>query len=133
MAEDLTQETFVAAVAELRRGARVERPLPWLYGIARHKLLDHYRRIERDAQRTSSGEGVDPPDPSLDDEPSRGHAVEALARIAPTQRAALVLRHMDGLSVPEVAAALGRSVEATESLLSRGRESFRRAYREAVL
>jgi RNA polymerase sigma-70 factor (ECF subfamily) len=44
------------------------------------------------------------------------------------QRAALVLRHLDGYSVPEVAAALGRSVEATESLLARGRRHFRRAY-----
>jgi RNA polymerase sigma-70 factor (ECF subfamily) len=131
-AEDLTQETFVAAVAELRRGTRVERPLPWLYGIARHKLLDHYRRNEREAQRASS-EQMDPTDGSLDAEPSRSHAIEALARVAPSQRAALVLRHMDGLSVPEVAAELGRSVEATESLLSRGRESFRRAFREAVL
>jgi RNA polymerase sigma-70 factor, ECF subfamily len=132
-AEDLTQETFVAAVAELRRGTGVQRPLPWLYGIARHKLLDHYRRNERAAQRLSDDPQIDPRDTSLDDESSRGRAIEVLARIAPAQRAALVLRHMDGLSVPEVAAELGRSVEATESLLSRGRESFRRAFREAVL
>jgi DNA-directed RNA polymerase specialized sigma24 family protein len=40
------------------------------------------------------------------------------------------LRHLDGLSVPEVAATLERSVEAVESLLARGRVSFRRAYTE---
>jgi DNA-directed RNA polymerase specialized sigma24 family protein len=34
------------------------------------------------------------------------------------------------LSVPEVAAALGRSVEAAESLLARGRLRFRQAYAE---
>jgi RNA polymerase sigma-70 factor, ECF subfamily len=132
-AEDLTQETFVAAVAELRRGTRVQRPLPWLYGIARHKLLDHYRRNDRDARRLAPDAPVDPRDTALDDEWPRARAIEALARIAPSQRAALVLRHMDGLSVPEVATELGRSVEATESLLSRGRESFRRAFREAVV
>ena len=44
VAEDLAQETFLAAVAELKRGRAVETPLPWIFGIARHKLLDHYRR-----------------------------------------------------------------------------------------
>ena len=41
-----------------------------------------------------------------------------------------MLRHLDGLSVPDIAEALGRSVESVESLLSRGRKSFRRAYQE---
>ena len=47
LAEDLTQETFLAAVAELKKGRRVDTPIPWIYGIARHKLLDHYRKQER--------------------------------------------------------------------------------------
>src|SRR5215217_5550111 len=47
LAEDLTQETFLAALAELKKGRRVEAPIRWIYGIARHKLLDHYRRRER--------------------------------------------------------------------------------------
>ena len=48
VAEDLTQETFLAAVAELKKDRRVKTPVAWIYGIARHKLLDHYRRQERD-------------------------------------------------------------------------------------
>jgi len=47
VAEDLTQETFLAAVSELKKGKRVEAPIPWIYGIARHKLVHHYRRQER--------------------------------------------------------------------------------------
>lgn len=43
-AEELTQETFLAAVTELRKGKRVDDPLAWIRGIARHKLMDHYRR-----------------------------------------------------------------------------------------
>ena len=34
LAEDLTQETFLAAVAELKKGRRVDTPIPWIYGIA---------------------------------------------------------------------------------------------------
>ena len=57
-------------------------------------------------------------------------AVAALAAVPASQRAALVLRHFDGYSVPEVAAMLGKSVEAVESLLARGRATFRVAYTE---
>jgi len=59
-------------------------------------------------------------------------AMLALAAIPRDQRLALVLRHVDELSVPEIAAALGRSIEAVESLLSRARAGFRRAYLEGA-
>jgi RNA polymerase sigma-70 factor (ECF subfamily) len=130
VAEDLTQETFLAAVAELRKDRRVDTPMAWIFGIARHKLLDHYRRQER----------VDRPlavtldaDPSEDDQPEEGEharAVSALASVAATQRAALVLCYVDGYSVPEAARLLDKSADAVESLLARGRQSFRRAYME---
>jgi RNA polymerase sigma-70 factor, ECF subfamily len=129
VAEDLTQETFLAAVRELRRGRRIDAPMPWIYGIARHKLLDHYRRQERSARITVSESETmlaEPP-AEVDD-----RALAALAAVPPAQRIALVLRHVDGLSVPEVAAALGRSIEAVESLLVRGRVGFRRAYAEGL-
>jgi RNA polymerase sigma-70 factor (ECF subfamily) len=58
----------------------------------------------------------------------RAHAV--LDSLGPHHRGALVLRYLDGLSVPEVAEALGRTVHATEALLVRARAAFRRAYEE---
>jgi RNA polymerase sigma-70 factor, ECF subfamily len=131
-AEDLTQETFLAAVRELRSGRRVDSPIPWVYGIARHKLIDHYRRQERCERVIAADEtAVAEParDPSADC--ARERLMGALAAVPAAQRAALVLRHVDGFSVPEVAATLDRSVEAVESLLTRARISFRRAYREA--
>lgn len=126
-AEDLTQETFLAAVVELRKERQVEEPLGWILGIARHKLLDHYRRQGRARSQVAS----EIPDAQAGlPEDSDGRAITALAAVPGDQRIALVLRHVDGLSVPEVAAALGRSVEAAESLLARGRLSFRQAYTE---
>jgi RNA polymerase sigma-70 factor (ECF subfamily) len=44
----------------------------------------------------------------------------------------LVLRHVDGLSVAAVAAHLGRTVEATDQVLSRARAAFRTKYRESA-
>jgi RNA polymerase sigma-70 factor (ECF subfamily) len=45
-------------------------------------------------------------------------------------RAALTLRYLDGLSVPEVAELLGRTVAATDQVLARARRSFRQLYGE---
>jgi RNA polymerase sigma-70 factor (ECF subfamily) len=133
VAEDLTQETFLAAVAELNRGRLVAAPLPWIVGIARHKLIDHMRRQRRAGWSVvrwdDAWQEEFPVDPL--EEIHSGRAMAALATVPSPQREALALRHLDGLSVPDVASALGRSVEATESLLARGRVKFRRAYAEA--
>ena len=129
-AEDLTQEAFLAAVGELRKGRKVENGQAWIVGIARHKLLDHYRRQGR-TERVLFGEEEERELlTDHDDDAARERAVAALALVPAAQRAALVLRHLDGYSVPEVASLLGRSIEAVESLLARGRVSFRRAYVE---
>jgi RNA polymerase sigma-70 factor (ECF subfamily) len=133
VAEDLTQDTFVAAISELKKGRRVAAPIAWIYGIARHKLLDYYRRQER-AEPSLAFEADELADDLAvpDDARARGRAVTALASVAASQRAALVLCYVDGFSMAETAALLGKSVEAVESLLVRGRQSFKRAYEEAI-
>lgn len=57
-------------------------------------------------------------------------AREVLAGLAPQHRAALTLRYLDGLSVPETAAVLDRTVHAAEALLVRARKAFRHDYQE---
>ena len=54
----------------------------------------------------------------------------ALARLPDGQRVAIVLRYLDGLSVPAVAATVGKSVHAVESLLARGRANLKRLLAE---
>jgi RNA polymerase sigma-70 factor, ECF subfamily len=61
---------------------------------------------------------------------ARDRAIAALASVAASQRAALVLCYVDGYSVPEAARLLDKSVEAVESLLARGRSAFKRSYLE---
>ena len=99
-------------------------------GIARHKLLDHYRRERDRVHLTGDSPQVD--DIPLDLAPgeARGRAVSALTTVPTAQRRALVLVYVDGFSTDEAAAQLGRGVEALEALLARARESFKRAYQE---
>jgi RNA polymerase sigma-70 factor (ECF subfamily) len=151
VAEDLTAETFLAAVTAVKRGTVPLLTTAWLIGVARHKLVDHWRRQAREervlgspgagagdeaeagaggvagaAGMAGAGAAQDPWDQRID----AVVAEAVLARLAPHHRTALVLRYLDGLSVPEVAEALGKGVHATEAVLVRAREAFRRVYRE---
>lgn len=128
-AEDLTSETFLAAVDAVRRDAVPHLSTAWLVGVARHKMVDHWRRVAREQRRLQRV--ADQPDAAPDD-PWDGHidaavAHDVLAGLGPHHRAALTLRYLDGLSVPEVARHLDRTVHATEALLVRARAAFRRA------
>jgi RNA polymerase sigma-70 factor (ECF subfamily) len=131
VAEDLTAETFLAAVASVRKPDAPEVTVAWLVAVARHKLSDHWRRTARE-QRTLAAaadlaEAVDDPwDQWLDTEA----AYAALRCLSGQQRAALTLRHLDGMPVAEVAGHLGRSVHATETLLVRARAALRRVYQD---
>ena len=133
VSEDLTQETFLAAVTELKKGKRVRTPIAWIYGIARHKLLDHYRkqeRVEHGLELVGQADEIEDELVVPDEEEAQERATAALASVAASQRAALVLCYVDGFSVRETAGILGKGEEAVESLLARGRASFKRAYLE---
>jgi RNA polymerase sigma-70 factor (ECF subfamily) len=130
LAEELTQQTFVEAVRG-RDGFREGEPLAWLIGIARHRLVDHFRRLERRESGFRRLLATHPPmvvwlgdTASGDDE-----LAAALDRLPAAQRAALMLRYVDDLPVREVSRLMRRSEGAVESLLSRGRDALRRSYR----
>lgn len=130
VAEDLTQETFLAAVVQVKKGRDVTDPLAWILGIARHKWLDQLRRQEREGRRLalvwqSEHQSHQQARLAWAAEDSRGRTLAALNSLPPAQRAAVALRYIDGFSVPEIARAIGRSIHATESLLARGRENFK--------
>ncbi|NND03188.1 MAG: RNA polymerase sigma factor [Acidimicrobiia bacterium] len=129
--EDVTQEVFMAAVKQWPFPANVRDEVAFVMGIARHKLVDEYRRQDAQVRRRQQYAAMS------------GHAAAhrttaanevrvqwALASVPAMQRAALVLRHVDDLAVKDVAAVLGKSVRATESLLARGTRSLRKSFRE---
>jgi RNA polymerase sigma-70 factor (ECF subfamily) len=131
VAEDLTSETFLAAVAAAKRD-QATYSVAWMIGIARHKLVDHWRR----AARESAGLAViahqpdDHDDDPWDERLDALRAQQTLDTISPIHRAALVLRYLDDLAVPSVAEELGRTRQATEALISRARSAFRRQYEQ---
>jgi RNA polymerase sigma-70 factor, ECF subfamily len=130
-AEDLTSETFLAAMDAARKKESPPIGVPWLIGVARHKLADHYRR-RHDRLTVPVAELPEPVD-SADDwdaELDRIVAESVLTRLSEPQRTVLALRYMDDCSVPECAELIGRTIHATEALLVRARRAFRLHYPE---
>lgn len=125
VAEDLAQETFAEFVRSRHRYDGRSDLLPWIIGIARHRLIDHYRRAER-RQRGLLRFVTERERPQPLFERRGDPILEAVDALPPGQRAAVLLRYVDDLPVREVARLLHRSESATESLLSRARESLRR-------
>lgn len=132
LAEELTSETFLAAVDAVRRERPPPVDVPWLIGVARHKLADHWRRQSREqrvlravAADRSADAAIDDPVDELTD---RLQAAQTLARLQPQHRCVLTLRYVDDLPVAEVARVIDRSEHATEGLLVRARAAFRRVH-----
>ena len=138
LAQELTQQTFIAAIHGRARFDGRSEPVTWLCGIARHKLADHFRRLEREEARTlrASVHALAQEGP---DEAARWRGVDdriviadTLRRLPAAQRAVLTFVALDDLPVAEAARLLGKSFGATQSLLARARESFRQAYPRGV-
>ncbi|VFA89604.1 RNA polymerase sigma factor sigM [Gordonia paraffinivorans] len=126
IAEDVTSETFLAAMDSVRKRRDTEPTTPWLIGIARHKLADHWRRAQRTPEPME--ELPEPPDDPWDAEVDRMVAHHVLGQLSPVHRAVLTLRYVDDLPVGDCAEILGRTVGATEALLTRAKRAFRAAY-----
>jgi RNA polymerase sigma-70 factor (ECF subfamily) len=131
-AEDLTSETFMAAVDGVQRGKIPDLTVAWLIGVARHKLVDHWRRREREDRKLKAVESEPAADvDEWDQEVDAVVARDVLSNLGPHHQAALTLRYLDGLPVPEVAGHLGRTIHATEALLVRAKKAFREEYGDA--
>jgi RNA polymerase sigma-70 factor, ECF subfamily len=132
LAEDLTQDTFMAALVAARSGRAEALSMAWLMGVARHKMIDHYRKSTRDERRASllmagADEGAEF-DSLADREPAR--VVRSLRALSSEHRLVLVLKYLDDLTVQQLATTLDRSPQAVESLLARARRALIREVRE---
>jgi RNA polymerase sigma-70 factor, ECF subfamily len=130
VAEDLTAETFMAAVRAVKEDKVPSLTVAWLIGVARHKLVDHWRAESRHERKLALIDDDDSYSEPWDVRLDALQAQEVLRELAPHHRSALTLRYLDDLPVPVVADHLGRTVHATEALLVRARTAFRRRYRQ---
>lgn len=126
--EDVVQETLLA-IHTKRHTWQADRPvLPWIFGIARFKLIDGLRRrgrrAEVDIEDFAETMAAPEPEPAA----SPREIGKALAGLAPGQRSVVSAISIDGLSIAETAARLGMSETAVRVALHRGLAAIARRF-----
>jgi RNA polymerase sigma-70 factor (ECF subfamily) len=123
-AEDITSETFVRAWTSSAR-IRTNTVKGYLFTIARNLYLQGLRRSRRnvDLQEPIEDPGVDPL--AIAEQRAQFRAVLARLRELPeTDRSALLLRAVEGLTYEEISRALGISLAAVKTKIHRARLAF---------
>ncbi len=120
-AEDLVHDAYLAMVRSWNAGTVDRLETGWLIVVVRQRFLNSIRSERRQDRRLRLVHAVD-----TSHEPRFDAVDELLGELPDRSRAALVLRYVDDLPVPEVAAAMRLTVHATESLLARARDQVRR-------
>lgn len=123
-AEDVAQEAMLKlwrVAQDWRQGeAKVT---TWLFRVTANACTDRLRK-RRSAPLEAAGEPEDgrPSAEAQMQDRARADALQdALGQLGERQRQAVVLRHIEGLANPEIAAVMDLSVEAVESLTARGK------------
>ena len=124
-AEDVTQTTFLNAYRAFQRGERPHRPHNWLIKIAHNVCRQRFRDSSRRPQEVELDESLAPAALQDTDVPTADEIRRALGFLAFNQRAALVMRELEGRSYAEIAEVLDLSLGAVETLIFRARRALR--------
>lgn len=128
---DIVQETLVNAVRHLGSLREDEKFGSWLFGIARQKCIQHWRRQNRE-QTVATEEPLEDlrsPDESPDDllirQEQEEEFMRLLERLAAGQREALLLHFIEGFSIEEIAAITGAPPGTVKSRLHYAKNALR--------
>jgi RNA polymerase sigma-70 factor, ECF subfamily len=115
-AEDLVQEVFLHAFTRLRELREPQAFLAWICAIARRRATDHYRRARPTEVLGDTAVSSDRPDVVAD----AHRATMAIQSLPEAYRETLVLRLVEGMSGPEIAAVTGLTADSVRVNLHRG-------------
>jgi RNA polymerase sigma factor (sigma-70 family) len=124
-AEDVTQTTFMNAYRAFQRGERPEKPQNWLIAIAHNVCRQRFRQSARRPTEVSFDDDAGAALVEEEDAPTADDIRRALGYLAVNQRAALVMRELEGRSYAEIAEILDLSTSAVETLIFRARRALR--------
>jgi len=122
VAEELYQEIWMRAIEARGRYEPQAKFTTWLYTIAHHRLVDHWRKkglqvVSLDAESEFSAQAGFEPQGILEAKQGLERFARALELLPPAQREAFLLHHEAEMSVAEIARATGSNEEAAKSRL----------------
>ncbi len=134
LAENLVGEVFVRVLNAIQSERAWRSSFTgWLYRIAHNLIVDHHRSQPAGGMVPLEGQALaaegNPAD-TLGDKLSREGLMSAVKQLTELQQQVLVLRFGEGLTAPETAAVIEKSVSAVEALQHRGLVSLRRLLEE---
>lgn len=127
-AQDLTAQTFIAALGALPHYRPQGRFIAWLLGIARHKLHDHFRSTVSQVELSQVGPGLQASGMLEEDVIQRLRMQEItllFEKLNPDRAEALRLRYFADLKIREVADVMEKSESAIKMLIARGLDDIR--------
>lgn len=136
-AQDIVQETFLAALKSAGKFHGRSKVYTWLYSIANKKVADFYRRRKREAkhqaepshnyiaelEQTSGGEPS--ASEAIESEETRRAIQETLSSLPLHYKQVLLLKYVEEMPVLEISQVMGRSPKSIEGLLTRARKELR--------
>lgn len=128
--EDVVQETLAAAYYALSQMTQLPQLRPWLFRIAHHRAIDHWRReqVRRsepiDAALDVPDDAMHEPEHALARQQAVRAAISGFLELAPAQRACVILKDVLEHSLDDIAAELNLSVPAVKAALHRGRAAL---------
>jgi RNA polymerase sigma-70 factor (ECF subfamily) len=138
VAEDLVQETFLAALGSLDKFRGESQIYTWLRSIALHKINDFYRQQAREPRPKESSpdfdamkqlEQIGGDEPAtlsvMESEEIRQSIRQVLGGLPHDYQKVLVMKYLEEMPVLEISQVMGRSPKAVEGLLARARKAMR--------
>ena len=149
-AEDLAQETFVRAFQAIARYDPAYRFSNWIFKIANNHTIDHLRRRRLDtvsidgsphASSAAEQERTSLVLASTDESPSAyvehkelgGQIEQAIGRLRPEYRAAILLRHVEGHDYEEIAEIMGIPLGTVKTYLHRARAELKESLADVAV
>jgi RNA polymerase sigma-70 factor (ECF subfamily) len=133
-AQDIVQETFLAASKSASKFNGRSKVYTWLYSIAHKKIADFYRRRKREAKYQSMASdsqidlssGSEPPVTEILDAEKKSRFVqETLSNLPLHYKQVLLLKYVEEMPVTEISQVMARSTKSVEGLLTRARKELR--------
>jgi RNA polymerase sigma factor (sigma-70 family) len=125
-AEDVTQTTFLNAYrAYVEKSNGPEKPQNWLIAIAHNVCRQRFRQSARRPPEVTLGDDIASTTVADDEIPGGDDIRRALSQLAFNQRAALIMRELEGRSYAEISEILDVSSSAVETLIFRARRALR--------
>lgn len=133
--EELVADSILSILDSLPRYRGDSKFGTWILAIAKHELVDYYRRRKIKTILFSAFPFLETiadkalgPQLALEEKEAKQHIYRTFQKLNEGNATILRLRYLEGFSVSEIALQLGLSYKATESKLSRARQAFATAY-----